>query len=395
MASIYIKRGRERSLLNHHPWIFSGSVDHVEGNPTLGETVKLHRMDGTFLGWGAFSPSSQIRVRLWSFDPDEIIDRDYLHKRISQAIQFREKLINPDLTNAYRLVHAESDHLPGLIVDKYANFLVVQFLSVSAEFWREDIIAILNALAHPSGIYERSDVSVRELEGLKPVSGCISGDAPPELLEISENGLKFWVNLSQGQKTGFYLDQSQNRALFAALVNPGNCLNCFAYTGAFTVYGLHAGIQHVLSIDASADALELAKRNVALNQLPLEKCDWQVENVFAAMRILRDEGRTFDTVVLDPPKFAQTAVQVKKASRAYKDVNYLGFKLLKPGGRLFTFSCSGGIGADLFQKIVADAALDAQVEASIIAHMEQGADHPVSLAFPEGAYLKGLVCQIE
>lgn len=395
MASVYIRNGREKSLLRQHPWVFSGSVDHIEGSPIPGETVKVHAMDGHFLGWGAYSPVSQIRVRLWSFDPEEKINPEFLLQRVTKAIQYRNGLFKEDGTNAYRLIHAESDFLPGLIVEKYAQYLVVQFLSAGAEYWRQDIIAILNELLNPEGMYERSDVSVRELEGLPQVSGCISGSEPPELLQIKENRLNFWVDLQHGQKTGFYLDQRQNRALFSDLVNPGACLNCFAYTGAFTVYGLQAGIESTLSIDASEDALMLARSNVTLNQLPSERCEWRVDNVFDAMRTFRDEKRAFDTIVLDPPKFAPTLAQVQKAARAYKDINHLAFKLLKPGGRLFTFSCSGGISAELFQKIVADAALDAGVNARIISNMSQGPDHPTSLSFPEGAYLKGLVCQVD
>jgi 23S rRNA (cytosine1962-C5)-methyltransferase len=394
MPSIYIRQGRERSLLHHHPWVFSGSVHHIEGTPAPGETVKIHAMDGTFLAWGAYSPKSQIRIRIWSYEPNEKINAEFLSRRIRSAIEFRASLFNDPLTDAFRLIHAESDGLPGLIVDKYANFLVIQFLSAGVEFFKKEILSTLEEILHPKGIYERSDLAVRELEGLPQQMGILSGEAPPDLIQITENGLKFWVDIKGGQKTGFYLDQRINRQQYASIIRSGTCLNCFAYTGAFTAYALKAGVSSVLSIDASGDSLELAKKNIQLNHLPLAICEWQVEDVFTALRGLRDSGRSFDTIILDPPKFAPTAAQVNKAARAYKDINMLAFKILNPGGTLFTFSCSGGIDDSLFQKIVSDAALDAHVDARIIYHLAQGPDHPISLNFPEGSYLKGLVCKL-
>lgn len=394
MPSIYIRQGRERSLLHHHPWVFSGSVHHIEGTPAPGETVKIHAMDGTFLAWGAYSPISQIRIRIWSYEPNEKINAEFLSRRIRSAIEFRASLFNDPSTDAFRLIHAESDGLPGLIVDKYANFLVIQFLSAGVEFYKKEIINTLEEIVHPQGIYERSDLAVRELEGLPQQMGILSGEAPPDLIQITENGLKFWVDIKGGQKTGFYLDQRINRQQYASIIRSGTCLNCFAYTGAFTAYALKAGVSSVLSIDGSADSLELAKKNIQLNDLPLAICEWQVEDVFTALRGLRDSDRSFDSIVLDPPKFAPTAAQVNKAARAYKDINMLAFKLLNPGGTLFTFSCSGGIDVSLFQKIVSDSALDAHVDACIISHLAQGPDHPISLNFPEGSYLKGLVCKL-
>lgn len=393
MASIYIRHGREKSLQHHHPWVFSGSIDHIEGAPKPGETVKVHAMDGAFLAWGAYSPQSQIRLRLWSFDPAEKIDQDFIRQRITSALDYRASLFSGSTTNAYRLIHGESDGLPGLIVDKYANFLVVQFLSTGVEFLKSQVVQVLDDLIHPRGIYERSDLAIRQLEGLEPSEGVLLGDAPADRVEIIENGLKFLVDIKNGQKTGFYLDQRDNRQAFSSYVHSGSCLNCFAYTGAFAVYALKAGVSSVLSIDSSADSLELAKQNVMLNDLPSTACEWQVDDVFTALRALRDADRHFDSIILDPPKFAPTAAQVERAARAYKDINLLAFKLLNPSGTLFTFSCSGGMDSLLFQKIIADAALDARVEARIIARLEQAPDHPVSLNFPEGSYLKGLVCR--
>jgi 23S rRNA (cytosine1962-C5)-methyltransferase len=394
MPSIYIRQGRERSLLHHHPWVFSGSVHHIEGLPAPGETVKVHAMDGAFLAWGAYSPTSQIRVRAWSFDPLAKINSEFLYDRIRSAIEFRSALFNDPSTDSFRLIHAESDGIPGLIVDKYVNFLVIQLLSTGVEFFKKEIISTLEEILHPAGIFERSDLAVRDLEGLPQQIGVLSGETPPDLIQIIENGLKFWVEIKHGQKTGFYLDQRINRQQFASIIRSGTCLNCFAYTGAFTAFALKAGVSSVLSIDASADSLELAKKNIQLNGFPLAACEWQVEDVFSALRGLRDSGRSFDTIILDPPKFAPTAAQVNKAARAYKDINMLAFKLLNPGGTLFTFSCSGGIDDSLFQKIVSDAALDAHVDARIIYHLAQGPDHPISLNFPEGSYLKGLVCKL-
>lgn len=394
MPSIYIRHGREKSLLRHHPWVYSGSIDHVEGTPASGETVKVHAMDGAFLAWGAFSPTSQIRVRIWSFDQAAKINSEFLYDRIRSAIDFRNSLFNDPSTDSFRLIHAESDGLPGLIVDKYTDFLVIQLLSAGAEFFKNEIISTLKEILNPAGIFERSDLAVRDLEGLPQQIGVLSGETPPDLIQIIENGLKFWVDIKNGQKTGFYLDQRINRQQFASLIKKGTCLNCFAYTGAFTAYALKAGVSSVLSIDASADSLELAKKNIQLNNLPLDASEWLVEDVFTALRGMRDSGRKFDTIILDPPKFAPTAAQVDKAARAYKDINLLAFKLLNPLGTLFTFSCSGGIDPPLFQKIVSDAALDAHIDARIISHLTQGPDHPVSLNFPEGAYLKGLVCRL-
>ncbi|MFH1445938.1 MAG: class I SAM-dependent rRNA methyltransferase [Chloroflexota bacterium] len=394
MAIIFVKQKRERSIQHKHPWLFSGAIERVEGDPQLGETVEVKSFNGDFLGWGAYSPNSQIRVRFWSFDQTDTINRDFLKKRIETAISLRSLLLADDSTNMYRLIHAESDDLPGLIVDRYADFLVIQILSAGIEYWCDAIIDLLHETLHPEGIYERSDVSVRQLEGLEQRVGSLFGPQPPARLRVLENHHLFWVDLINGQKTGFYIDQRDNRQKFSSFTNSGSVLNCFAYSAAFSVYALNAGAESVLSIDSSVEALDLAKENILLNQLPLDKCEWLAEDVFTALRALRDRARSFDAIILDPPKFAPTSALAQKAARAYKDINLLAFKLLKPGGVLFTFSCSGGIDAKLFQKIVSDAALDAGVNAKIISFLTQGSDHPVSLNFPEGAYLKGLVCKI-
>jgi 23S rRNA (cytosine1962-C5)-methyltransferase len=321
------------------------------------------------------------------------VDELFFEQRIHRAIKARDKLheIQPD--SAVRLVFGESDGLPGVVVDRYGEVLVLQCLNAGAERWRDVLVAALVKATGLELVYERSDVDVRELEGLPPRAGLLHGSVLPEKVHIRENGLGFRVDVQSGQKTGFYIDQRANRQRVSQLARGARVLNCFCYTGGFSLNALAGGADGVTSVDSSADALELAKANLAFNDLAADKAEWIEADVFQALRRFRDEGRSFDAVILDPPKFAPTAAQAEKAARAYKDINLLGFKLLRPGGLLFTFSCSGGISAELFQKIVAGAALDAKVEARIVEQMTQGPDHPVGLNFPEGAYLKGLVCQ--
>lgn len=397
MPSLFLKAGREKSLLRRHPWIFSGGIAQVEGNPAPGETVELISSKGEFLARAAFSPSSQIRARVWTFDPSEAMDEDFFRRRIRRAIAARSTPLlfgeHGKKTDAIRLIYAESDGLPGLIVDRYADTLVVQYLSTGAEYWRETIADLLVELMDLTSIYERSDADVRELEGLPAQVGLLRGSIHHDLLTITENNLLFKVDLTHGHKTGFYLDQRTNRLRMRTLANGRDVLDCFCYTGGFTVNALSGGAKSVLSVDASADALALCRENVALNDLPADRHTILEGDVFQLLRKFRDENRTFDLIVLDPPKFAPTAAQAEKAARGYKDINLLAFKLLRPEGILVTFSCSGGVDADLFQKIVAGAALDAGVEAQILEHLEQASDHPVALNFPEGAYLKGLVCE--
>ncbi len=391
--TIILKPGRDKSVLARHPWVFSGAVDRVEGNPGSGESVIVRDASGLALGWAAYSPVSSIRARMWNLDPAETVDTSYFERRIRQAIERRSVLVPEGETNALRLVHGESDGLPGLVVDRYADVLVVQLLTAGAEFWREVMVEALVKITGVQTVVERSDVDVRSLEGLEPRSGMLRGDASGPI-EIAENGLRFQVDVVNGQKTGFYIDQRRNRQRVGQLAAGRDVLNCFCYTGGFSVYALKNGAKSVTSVDSSADALEMGRRHVDLNGLPADKAEWIEGDVFKELRTLRDQGRSFDMVILDPPKFAPTAAQAERAARGYKDINLLAFKLLNPGGILATFSCSGGISADLFQKIVAGAALDAGVDARIVQTMTQGADHPVALAFPEGAYLKGLILQL-
>ena len=393
MPSLTLKPGREKSLLRRHPWIFSGAVARLEGDPAAGTTVDLLAADGKLLARAAYSPSSQIRARVWTFDPSEPVDADFFRKRIQSSLVARNGLNLADHTNACRLVHAESDGLPGLIVDRYADMLVLQSLTAGSEYWKETLAGLLLELTGLKDIYERSDADVRALEGLPARVGLLRGAIPQFPFIILENDLKFLVNLETGHKTGFYLDQRENRRTVRGLAAGRDVLDCFCYTGGFSVNALAGGAKSVLSVDASADALALCRQNVALNSSLASRHTILEGDVFQLLRKFRDEARSFDLVILDPPKFAPTAAQAGQAARGYKDINLLAFKLLRPGGLLVTCSCSGGVDAALFQKIVASAALDAGVDAQIMAHLEQAPDHPVALHFPEGAYLKGLVCR--
>lgn len=391
--AVILKTEREKSLQRRHPWIFSGAVECIDGAPASGDTVAVRDAIGNFLAWAAYNPDSQITARVWSWHENEMIDAAFFRRRITDALAARRTLGLERDSNGMRLIHGESDGLPGLIVDKYGNVLVMQLGSAGPEHWRDIIADILQELCAPACIYERSDSDGRELEGLSKRNGIVRGKLP-EKVEVIENGLSFSVDVAEGQKTGYYLDQRDNRALTGTLAADLDVLNCFCYTGGFSLYALRGGAKSVLSIDSSQEALQLAQTNVQLNGLDASKAEWQCADVFDALRKLRDQNRKFDLIVLDPPKFAPTAAFAEKASRAYKDINLLGFKLLRPGGLLFTYSCSGGISDDLFQKIIAGAALDAGVDAQIVKKLHAAADHPVLLSFPEGAYLKGLVLRV-
>jgi len=391
--ALVLKPGREKSVLGRHPWLYSGAVGQVVGDPGMGESVLIRDAQGTALGWAGYSPTSSIRARMWNLNPNEIVNEGFFRKRIQESILRREAYGLQNSTNALRLIHAESDGLPGLVVDRYNDVLVVQILSAGAEHWRETIIGCLSDVPGVNTIVERSDVDVRTLEGLEPRSGVLYGTAP-KTVEIFENGLKFQVNVLTGQKTGFYIDQRRNRQMVGELAKNREVLNCFCYTGGFSLYALANGAAHVISVDSSSEALESGKTNLEINGLPALKSDWLEGDVFKVLRRLREEDLKFDMVILDPPKFAPTAAQAERAARGYKDINLIAFKLLRPGGILATFSCSGGVSAELFQKIVAGAAADAGMDARIIQTLTQGPDHPVALGFPEGAYLKGLIVQV-
>ena len=389
MKKIILKAGREKSLLRRHPWIFSGAIARVEGSPIQGETVTVCSAQGAFLAHAAYNAQSQISARVWSWQETEQINADFFRRKIMQALAGR----NMATGNAMRLIHGESDGLPGLVVDQYGEVLVMQIGSAGAEYWRDTCVQILQALRQPQCIYERSDSDSRTLEGLPERNALLHGQLPPSLT-ITENGLRFIVDVAQGQKTGFYIDQRDNRALTGTLAQDKEVLNCFCYSGGFSLYALRGGAKSVLSIDASEEALQLARQNLTLNGLDASRAEWECADVFQALRKLRDQNRKFDLIILDPPKFAPTAAFAEKAARGYKDINLLGFKLLRPQGMLATYSCSSGISDELFQKIIAGAALDAGVDAQITHKLHATADHPILLSFPEGAYLKGLVLRV-
>ncbi len=399
MKKMTLKDGREKSLLRRHPWIFSGAIGRVEGAPADGDTVQIHSAQGAFLAHAAYNSKSQITARVWSWREEQVVNSDFFRTKITQALAARTALILPSPLGGgaggegLRLIHAESDGLPGLVVDQYGEVLAMQIGSAGAERWRDTCADILQELCNPVCIYERSDSDSRALEGLPQRNGVLRGSLP-ESLTIEEHGLRFAVDVAHGQKTGFYLDQRDNRALTGTLAQDKDVLNCFCYSGGFSLYALRGGAKTVLSIDSSEDALQLAQRNVELNKLDGSHAEWQCADVFTALRKLRDQNRKFDLIILDPPKFAPTAAFAEKAARGYKDIALLGFKLLRPGGLLCTYSCSGGISDDLFQKIIAGAALDAGVDAQIVHKLHAAPDHPVLLSFPEGAYLKGLVLRV-
>lgn len=381
----------EKSLARRHPWIFSGAVRQADAALAAGSTVAVLSADGRWLAWGAYSPHSQIRVRVWSFNQAQPVDNLFFRHQITNAIQARQRMPLLCPCNALRLINAESDGLPGLVVDRYGDFLVCQFLSAGVQYWKATIVDELRRQLPVQGIYERSDAEVRHKEGLLPESGVLWGATPPDLLEVQYGALRFLVDIMHGHKTGLYLDQRENQARAADFARDAEVLNCFCYTGGFGLWALRAGARQVTQIDASADVLALARQNALLNAMPLERIDHVSANVFEQLRAYRDSGRRFDLIILDPPKFVASAGQMKRGCRGYKDINLLAFKLLRPAGALMTFSCSGLVAPPLFQKIVADAAVDAGRATRIIGQLCQGADHPVGMNFPEGHYLKGLV----
>jgi 23S rRNA (cytosine1962-C5)-methyltransferase len=389
-ASLILKPGRDKSLRHRHPWVFSGAIERVEGTPGLGDTVRVSAHDGAFLAHAAYSPQSQIRARAWSFEASDGIDAAFLERRLAASIARRASLRTG--SDAMRLVHGESDGLPGLVVDRYGDVAVAQLLSAGAERWRDLWGPALVRLTGVRAVFERSDAEVRALEGLAPRVGPLAGEAPGPV-RITEDGIAYEVDVVAGQKTGFFLDQRDNRALARSLAGGADVLNAFCYTGGFTLAALAGGAKHVDSIDTSEEALAQARRNLESNRMDASRAEWIAADVFASLRKYRDRGRRFGLIVLDPPKFAPTEKHVPKAARAYKDINLWALKLLAPGGHLLTFSCSGAVSPDLFGKIVAGAAADARVDAQVRRHLGASPDHAASIHFPEGEYLKGLWLQ--
>ena len=389
MKKIVIRAGKERSLERRHPWVFESSI--ARGGADSGETVRVESSEGQFLCWAAFSPQSQIRLRAWSFDEAERIDSAFFQRRIARALAMRARL--PVASDSVRLIHGEADGLPGLVVDRYADTLVAQFLSSGVERWKDQIIEHLMAATGLSRLFERSDAQVRELEGLPLQTGWLRGEGATEVT-ISEHEWRLSLDVAEGHKTGYYLDQRDNRKRFADAVrhyDSKTVLNCYSYTGGFSVAALAGGAEQVISVDSSGPALARAQAHVVLNGFDPARHQAMDADVNATLRGFLKEGRQFDAIVLDPPKFAPTAAHAERAARAYKDINRLALRLLAPGGLLFTFSCSGGIAPDLFHKIVAGAGLDAQVDGFILDRVGATPDHPQTIYFPEGEYLKGLL----
>jgi 23S rRNA (cytosine1962-C5)-methyltransferase len=397
-AELVLKPGKERSLLRRHPWIYDTAIAHVKGAPAAGATVAVRSHDGRWLAWAAFSPASTLRARCWSFVEAERIDEAWLAARVQAAVGRRRHLA--PASDALRLVFGEADGLPGLIADRYAGQLVVQFQAAGVEAHREALLDALVACTGCTDVFDRSDSAGRRRDGLPPAHGVARGSEPPPRIGIREHGRRFWVDVMRGHKTGYYIDQRDSRELAAVLAarcrdergHAISALNCFCYSGGFSV-ALAGGAGHVLSIDSSAEALALARENWRLNDLPEAIAEWRMADVFDALRALRADGRSFDLIVLDPPKFAASHHHVDRAARAYKDINLSALRLLEPGGHLLTFSCSGAIGVELFQKIVAGAVADAGVEALVLRRLAAGEDHPLRISHPEGEYLKGLLLQ--
>ena len=394
MNAILLKPNREKPLRSRRPWVFSGAIDGVSGNPMPGETVDIFSDKEEWLGRGALSPESQITVRIWTFDQNETVDEDFFMRRIRTCVAARQSRWNPETCTAVRLIYGEGDGLPGLIVDRYANVLVGQFLTAGAERWKREIVAALVAACPGCSVFDRSDSASRKLEGLEQTTGSLHGEDPPEKILVTVGGLKFNVDVRKGHKTGMYLDQADTLRRIGPLAKDADVLDAFCYTGGFTMACLKGGAKSVTSIDASRDALDALAQNMTLNELDASRQVSECNDIFAALREYRDRRRTFDLIILDPPKFAETQGHVEKACRAYKDINLLALKLLNPGGKLATFSCSGNVDSDTFQKVVAFAALDAGRFVRVIERYAQAPDHPVALAFPEGGYLKGMLCDV-
>jgi 23S rRNA (cytosine1962-C5)-methyltransferase len=390
---ITLKAGRERSVLQRHPWIFSSAITLTERVPPDGAVVDVYSSGGDWLARGTWSGKSQIQVRLWTWNQDDTIDADLIERRITRAIEGRSALTNDPATNAYRVVFSESDGLPGLIADRYGEFIVVQLLTVGVAIRAQPIVEALAAAMQPRGVYERSDAEIRAKEGLEPATRLLWGEAPAAPIEILENDQRYLIDFMSGQKTGAYLDQRINRRRVAAYCRDADVLSCFSYTGGFELQAAAAGARQITAIDSSAEALAIAAQNFERNGIttPVERIEG---NVFSELRRFRAEGRSFDVIVLDPPKFVQQRGQLERASRGYKDINWLAMQLLRPNGILATFSCSGLVSIDLFQKIVFGAAVDARRDVQILERLAQAPDHPVLLTFPEAEYLKGLICRV-
>jgi 23S rRNA (cytosine1962-C5)-methyltransferase len=394
MIDVILKKGKEKAALQRHPWIFSGAIDKVKGAPENGEIVKVFAADKSFLAYGYYNSQSRVAVRLLEWEEETTVDKDWYQQKLRNAIASRAHVLNNEDTNTCRLVFSEADYLPGLIVDKYADFLSLQILSAGIENVKGDIIDILRAELNPSGIFDKSDANARTHENLEVSQGLLWGENPPEFIEVKENGMRYHINIADGQKSGFYCDQRDNREILAAYTKDKEVLDCFCYSGGFTLNSLKHGAKHVTSVDSSALAIETLKHNLGLNGFTEDQQTSIQSDVNKQLRAFKEEGRTFDVIILDPPKYAPSRSALDRAARAYKDLNRLGMLLLNPGGILATYSCSGAVDLETFKQITAWAALDAGKEVQVIKQFHQPEDHPVRISFPEGEYLKGLLVRV-
>lgn len=394
MIDVVLKKGKEKAVHQKHPWVFSGAIDKVKGNPLNGEVIKVLAADQSFLAYGYYNGQSRVAVRLLEWEEDNIIDKAWYEVRLKDAIASRAHLLSDQQTNTCRLVFSEADYLPGLIVDKYADYLSLQILSAGMENVKAELIEILIAELNPVGIFDKSDANARTHENLEVSQGLLWGETPPEFIEVKENGVRYHINIADGQKSGFYCDQRDNREILAAYTKDKEVLDCFCYSGGFTLNSLKHGAKHVTSVDSSALAMETLKHNLGLNGF-LEHQQTSVQSdVNKQLRVFKEDGKLFDVIVLDPPKYAPSRSALDRAARAYKDLNRLGMLLLKKGGILATYSCSGAVDLETFKQIIAWAALDAGREVQIIKQFHQPEDHPVRISFPEGEYLKGLLLRV-
>lgn len=391
---VRLQPDRDRSLRRRHPWLYSGAVARVEGEPAAGDIVRLVDHEGEFLGWAYFNQRSQILARVVDWNESASINDAWWRRRIAETVERREEIPSLRGCNVCRLVHSEADGLPGLIVDRYGDWLVVQSLTAGVERVKNVIVKALADACKPRGIFERSDQDARSIEGLGASVGRLAGEEPPERVEIDERGLRFFVDVRNGQKTGFYIDQRDNRRFVADYTAGKEVLDLFSYTGGFSVYALRAGASRATLVESSVPALRLAEENLLLNQIDPSSFELVQGTAFETARSLHDGGRRFDVVIVDPPKLAQSRVHVDKAERAYKDVNLKGMKLVKPGGILATFSCSGAVGIEHFSRIVSWASIDADRRVQVLQRLSQGADHPTMPSFPESEYLKGFICRV-
>jgi 23S rRNA (cytosine1962-C5)-methyltransferase len=393
MIDIILKKGKEKAAILRHPWIFSGALDKIKGKPANGEIVAVWSASQEFLAYGYFNDQSRVALRLLEWDQEVTIDEAWYTQKLEKAIASRAHLLNEN-TNTCRLVFSEADFLPGLIVDKYADYLAVQILSAGIESVKETIINILRSILNPKGIFDKSDAGARKHENLEPEQGLLWGEEPPEFIEVKENGVTYHINIADGQKSGFYCDQRDNREILAAYTQGKNVLDCFCYSGGFTLNSLRAGAAHVTSVDSSALAIETLKHNLSLNGFSDALQTSFQSDVNKQLRVFKEENKKFDVIVLDPPKYAPSRSALDRAARAYKDLNRLGMLLLEPGGILATYSCSGAVDMETFKQIIAWAALDAGREVQIIKQFHQPEDHPIRMSFPEGEYLKGLLLRV-